>query len=138
MMHRSCGKKGVNSVSIVDSIIKSSASRKTYFSVLTLCTFSSDFGWKEHASETRRNFSPLFNGNAVLLSSGAQTDRALLSRKKALNCHTKMYLFPLAQIVATYHCFTPTTYICLYKTIFRFLINFPKKQDCNIKIYFRN
>jgi len=60
------------------------------------------------------SLSPLFNGNAVLLSSGAQTDRALLSRKKALNWHTKMYLFPLAQIVATYHCFTPTTR--LYKT----------------------
>lgn len=74
-------KKGVNSASIVNSIIKSSTSRKTYFSVLALCIFPSGFGWKEHASETCRNFSPLFNGNAVLLSSGAQTDRALLSGK---------------------------------------------------------
>lgn len=93
-------KEGVNSASIADSIIKSSASRKTYFSVLALCTYPSGFGWKKHTSEIRRNFSPLFNGNSVLLSSEAQTDRTLL--EKGFKLTYKMYLFPLTQIAANY------------------------------------
>lgn len=66
-------------------------------SVLVLCTPPSGSGWKEHASETRGNFSPLFNGNAVLLGGGAQTDRTFIGRK-GFKLAREMYLFPLTQI----------------------------------------
>lgn len=88
----------VNNAHLVDSIAKSPTSRKTYFLFWRFVHRARlPLGWKEHASETRGNFSPLFNGNAVLLGSGAQTDRTFIGRK-GFKLAREMYLYPLTQI----------------------------------------
>lgn len=87
----------MNNAFLVDSIAKSPASQKTYFLFSRFVHLPSGSGWKEHASETRGNFAPLFNGNTVLLGSGAQTDRTFIGRK-GFKLAREMYLFPLTQI----------------------------------------
>lgn len=101
MMHIEVRKKGANSASIVDSIIKSSASRKTYFLFWRFVRFRPVPDGRNMRQKFAKNFSPLFNGNAVLLGSEAQTDRAFIGRKD-FKLAREMYLFPLAQIAAAY------------------------------------